>query len=250
VVLPAASFAEKDGTFSNTERRVQRVRKAIEPVGAAKADWVILMELMNALGYAKTYNNPSEIMEEIASLTPSYGGINYARLEQGSLQWPCPNAEHPGTKFLHKDAIARGKGLFKSVEYKQSAELPDVDYPLVLTTGRNLYHYHTRTMTGKVKGLTSICPESYMEINPVTAGKIGVKDGEKVSVTSRRGEIVVTAKFTGKIKEGVVFMPFHFAEGAANVLTNPALDPIAKIPEYKVCAVNVNAFREHQTDYV
>ena len=250
VVLPAASFAEKDGTFSNTERRVQRVRKAIEPVGAAKADWVILMELMNALGYAKTYNNPAEIMEEIASLTPSYGGINYARLEQGSLQWPCPNAEHPGTKYLHKDAIARGKGLFKAVEYKQSAELPDADYPLVLTTGRNLYHYHTRTMTGKSKGLNSICPESYLEINPVTAGQLGVKDGEKVAVSSRRGEIVTTAKLTGKIKEGVVFMPFHFAEGAANVLTNPALDPIAKIPEYKVCAVSINAYREHQTDYV
>jgi formate dehydrogenase alpha subunit len=239
VVLPAASFAEKDGTFSNTERRVQRVRKAIEPVGKAKADWVILMELINLLGKGKIYNNPSEIMAEIATLTPSYGGISYERLENGSLQWPCPTADHPGTRYLHKDSIARGKGLFKPTEYKLSNELPDSEYPFLLTTGRVLYHYHTRTMTGKVPGLNNISPESFIEINPVTAGKLGAKEGEKVSVFSRRGEIVTTAKLTPNIKEGVVFMPFHFAEGAANVLTNPALDPISKIPEYKVCAVNI-----------
>jgi formate dehydrogenase alpha subunit len=240
VVLPAASFAEKDGTFSNTERRVQRVRKAVEPVGKAKADWVILMELINMLGEARIYDDPSEIFEEIASLTPSYGGISYERLDKnGSLQWPCPNAEHPGTKYLHKDSIARGKGLFRPTEYKQSNELPDAEYPFMLTTGRVLYHYHTRTMTGKVEGLNNICPESFIEMNPATAAKMGVKDGETVLVTSRRGKINCKASVTGKIKENVVFMPFHFAEGAANILTNPALDPISKIPEYKVCAVNI-----------
>jgi formate dehydrogenase major subunit len=244
VVLPAASFAEKDGTFSNTERRVQRVRKAIEPVGKSKADWVILMELMNKLGYSKTYANPAEILAEISSVTPSYAGINYERLEQGSIQWPCPNVDHPGTRYLHKDAIARGKGLFRPTEYKPSNELADAEYPFILTTGRVLYHYHTRTMTGKVEGLNNLSPESFIEMNPLTADKLGVKDGAKVSVSSRRGEIVTSARFSRKIKEGVVFMPFHFAEGAANVLTNPALDPISKIPEYKVCAVNIEAFDE------
>ncbi len=239
VVLPAASFAEKDGTFSNTERRVQRVRKAIEPVGGAKSDWVILMELMNRLGYEKSYNSPGEIMAEISSLTPSYGGISYERLEAGSLQWPCPNAGHPGTTYLHKDSIARGKGLFKAVDYKQSAELPDADYPFLMTTGRILYHYHTRTMTGKVEGLNKLHPQSYMEVNPATAEKLGVKDGEMLLVSSRRGEIATKARFTKKIKEGIVFMPFHFSDGAANVLTNPVLDPVAKEPEYKVCAVNI-----------
>jgi formate dehydrogenase alpha subunit len=252
VVLPAASFAEKDGTFSNTERRVQRIRKAIEPPGKSKADWVILMELMNRIGIEKTYGSASEIFEEICSVTPSYGGISYERLDQlGSLQWPCPNAEHPGTTYLHKAAIARGKGLFRPTEYKASNELPDAEYPLILSTGRTLYHYHTRTMTGKVAGLNNICPESYIEMNPVTAGKLGIGNGDKVVVSSRRGEITSTASVTGKIKENVVFMPFHFAEGAANILTNPALDPISKIPEYKVCAVNIApaALKERMSDY-
>lgn len=249
VVLPAASFAEKDGTFSNTERRVQLVRKAIEPVGDSKADWVILMELLNRLGVDTTYCNSSDIMTEIASLTPSYGGITYERLEQlGSLQWPCPNTDHPGTPYLHKASVARGKGLFKGIEFKPSNELPDTSYPLVLTTGRVLYHYHTRTMTGKVDGLNNLSPESFIEINPKTAQDLGVADGSKVVVSSRRGEITTVAKFTKTIKEGVVFMPFHFSEGAANVLTNPALDPISKIPEYKVCAVKIAPF-DRVSDY-
>jgi len=250
VVLPAASFAEKEGTFSNTERRVQRVRKAIEPVGNTKADWVILMDILNRLGIEKKYNHPSEIMAEIASLTPSYGGITYERLDQlGSLQWPCPTADHPGTTYLHKAAIARGKGLFKGIEFKPSAELPDQDYPFILTTGRVLYHYHTRTMTGKVDGLNALSPESFLEINPLTAKELGVNDGTKIRVSSRRGDLTTVAKLTRKIKPGVVFMPFHFAEGAANMLTNPALDPISKIPEYKVCAVNIEPF-DRVSDYV
>lgn len=239
VVLPAASFAEKDGTFTNTERRVQRVRKAVPAPGLAKPDWVILQEMMAHLGCEKTYANASEIMEEISALTPSYGGINYARMENESLQWPCPTVDHPGTKFLHKDKCARGLGLLKPWEFQPSAELPDNDYPFILTTGRILYHYHTKTMTGKVDGLNNLFPSSFVEINPAAANKLGVADGAMVSISTRRGVIQAKAKVTDKLKENVIFMPFHFADGPANALTNPVLDPIAKIPEFKSCAANV-----------
>jgi len=239
VVLPAASFAEKDGTFTNTERRIQRVRKAIEPVGDSKPDWVIITELMNLMGYDKTYDNAADIMEEIAEVTPQYGGVDYDRIEGEGLQWPCPDKDHPGTKFLHEGKFARGKGLFKPAPYIPAKELPDEKYPLLLTTGRVLYHYHTRTMTGRVDGLNKIIPESYIEINPCTAEKLSIEDGDKVKVTSRRGTVEVKAKVTDIIDDNVVFMPFHFAEGAANKLTNPVFDEIAKIPEYKVCAVKV-----------
>jgi formate dehydrogenase alpha subunit len=240
VVLPAATFAEKNGTFSNTERRVQMVRKAIEPVGQCKPDWQILMDLLNKLGIEKTYATPEEIFTEISSVTPSYGGITYGRLEElGSLQWPCPTADHAGTKFLHSGKCARGLGLFKPAVFKPSAEVPCADFPLVMTTGRVLYHYHTRTMTGKVDGLNAMCPESFVEINPDAARKLSIVEGDKVRVSTRRGQVVVTAKVTPKLKENVIFMPFHFAVGAANTLTNPVLDPIAKIPEYKSCAAKL-----------
>lgn len=240
VVLPAAAFAEKDGTFSNTERRVQRVRKAVEPAGKAKADWAILMELMNELGYARKYNHPSEIMDEIASVTPSYAGIDYDRLENVGIQWPCPTKNHPGTKYMHKDVFSRGKGLFKGIEHKDSAEQPDVEYPFVLTTGRVLYHYHTGTMTRKVNGLNEKVPGSYIEINPEAAAKLGVNDGEMLKVKSRRGSINVKARISDRVKGNVVFVPFHFAEAAANTLTNGALDPVCKTPELKVCAVAIS----------
>jgi len=239
VVLPAASFAEKDGTFTNTERRVQRIRKAIEPVGESKPDWEILMDIMNRLGYKKKYSHPSEIMDEIAEVTPQYGGINYDRIEKIGLQWPCPTKDHPGTKYLHKDKCARGKGLFMAVDHTESAEQSDADYPFILTTGRMLYHYHTRTMTGRVEGLNKISSESYIEINPSTANKLGLKDGDKVKVSSRRGEITTKVKLVDIINDNIVFMPFHYADGAVNYLTNTALDSIAKIPELKVCAVNI-----------
>jgi len=239
VVLPAASFAEKDGTFTNTERRVQRVRKAVPAPGEAKADWEILMELINRLGSPKTYPSPASIMDEIAQVTPQYGGISFERLEKETLQWPCPSVDHPGTRYLHMDAFARGKGLFKAAEYRASAELPDIDYPYLLTTGRILYHYHTNTMTGKEEGLMNLHPCSFIEISPVTARHLRIEDGDRVTLTSRRGEVTSTARVTGKIKDNVVFMPFHFADGAANLLTNTALDPVAKIPELKVCAVNI-----------
>lgn len=239
VVLPAASFAEKDGTFTNTERRVQRVRKAIESVGDSKPDWQILMELMNRLGYSKKYLDPSEIMEEIRTVTPQYGGITYDRIEEDGIQWPCPDVDHPGTKYLHKAAIARGRGLFMPIDHRDSAELADSEYPFIFTTGRILYHYHTRTMTGRVEGLNKISSESYVEINEVTANKLGIADGEKVRLASRRGKIITKAKITDIIDENVLFMPFHFAEGAANYLTNTELDSIAKIPELKVAAVRI-----------
>jgi formate dehydrogenase alpha subunit len=239
VVLPAASFAEKDGTFTNTERRVQRIRKVVNPPGEAKADWEIIMEVMKRLGYDKQYKNAAEIMDEISSLTPSYGGISFDRLEKGGLQWPCPTAGHPGTKFLHKGTFSRGKGLFKPAEYIPSAELPDADYPFILTTGRILYHYHTKTMTGKVEGLNNLFPCSFIEIHPAAASKIGINDGDKVKVVSRRGDVITEARVTDKVEEKVVFMPFHFSDGPANALTNKALDPIAKIPEFKVCAVKI-----------
>jgi len=236
VVLPACTFAEKDGTFSNTERRVQMVRKAIQPTGESKADWQIIQELMTRFGYAQNFADANAVFAEMSELTPSYAGISHARLEQGSLQWPCPTKEHPGTKYLHREGkFSRGKGLFKAIDYKPSAELPDAEYPLILTTGRVLYHYHTRTMTGKSEGINNLCPESFVEMNPLTAAKQGFKDGEMISITSRRGKISTKAVVTDKIEEGVLFMPFHFQE--TNMLTNAALDPLCKIPEFKVCAV-------------
>lgn len=242
VVLPAASFAEKDGTFTNTERRVQRVRKAVEPVGLAKADWEIVSEVSKRLGYENKFNSASEIMDEIASLTPSYGGIAYDRLETLSgLQWPCPTKEHSGTKYLHAEKFSRegGKATFKPTVYLEPKEVPDEDFPLVLMTGRILYQYHTRTMSGKNEGLNKIAGSAYIEINPANARKLGVNDGDGVVVSSRRGEVKAKAVVTEKVEENVTFMPFHFADGPANKLTLSAIDPQAKIPEFKVCACNV-----------
>jgi predicted molibdopterin-dependent oxidoreductase YjgC len=240
VVLPATSFAEKEGTFTNTERRVQRVRKAIDPVGNSKPDWQITCELARRMG-AKGFDfaSPSQIMEEIAELTPSYGGITYARLENGGLQWPCPDREHPGTKYLHAEKFTRGRGKFAPLEYKPPREEPDDDYPLVLTTGRSLYQFHTGTMTRKVRGLNILRGEELVEMNPQDAGALGIADGDEVRVASRRGKVIAKAKVTENSPKGVVFMTFHFAESATNLLTNPALDPVAKIPELKVCAVRV-----------
>jgi formate dehydrogenase alpha subunit len=240
VVLPAASFAERDGTYTNTERRVQRVRQAIEPIGDSKPDWWIVCQIakrFEAQGF--DFENPSQIMDEIASVTPSYGGISYDRLEGTGLQWPCPTKDHAGTKYLHAEKFTRGKGRFTPLEYKAPAELPDKDYPLILTTERNLYHFHTSTMTRKVKGLNAVAPEEFVEINPADASKLSVEDGETVNVISRRGEVSVKVKVSDVTPVGVVCMSFHYAESPTNVLTNPALDPIAKIPELKIAAVRI-----------
>ncbi len=240
VVLPGVTFAEKDGTFTNTERRVQRVRKAIEPAGNSRPDWLITCQIaqkMVSKGF--DFADPSAIMDEAARLTPSYGGISYRRLEEGGLQWPCPTPEHPGTPILHTERFTRGKGRFMPVEYRPSAELPDEDYPLVLTTGRSLFQYHTGTMSRKVSGLNRFRGEELVEINPADAMASGIADGDAVRVVSRRGEVTARARLTDVSPPGVVFMTFHFAESPTNVLTNPALDPTAKIPEFKVCAVRL-----------
>ena len=244
VVLPATSFAEKDGTFTNTERRVQRVRKALEPLGDSRPDWLITCQIarkMEARGF--NFENPSQIMEEIARLTPSYGGISFSRIEKAGLQWPCPTPEHPGTSVLHTEVFTRGKGKFSPLEYKPPAEVPDKDYPLVLTTVRSLYHYHTGTMTRKVKGLNTMLGEELVEINPIDASALNINDGDSVKVTSRRGQLTAKARVTGISPPGVVSMDFHFSESPANVLTNPALDPVCKTPELKVCAVRVEKNR-------
>lgn len=242
VILPAASFAEKDGTFTNTERRVQRIRKAIEPIGEAKPDWWITCQIAKKLGgKGFDFSHPMEIMEEIASLTPSYNGISYERLEKGGLQWPCVTREHPGTPILHTERFATksGKGKFMPLGYKPSAEVPDDKYPLLLTTGRSLYHYHTGTMTRKVEGLNVLRNHELVEINPKDATALGIADGETVRVISRRGEVTAKVRVTDVSPIGVVSMTFHFAESPTNVLTNPALDPVAKTPETKVCAVRI-----------
>ena len=241
VVLPGVSFAEKDGTFTATDRRVQRVRQAIPPVGDARQDWEIVCQIARLMGgKGFEYSSPQEIMVEVARLTPSYGGVSYERLEQlGSLQWPCPTPEHAGTAYLHKGKFSRGLGLFTAIPYKPAAELPDTEYPFTLTTGRIMFHFHTGTMTRRSKKLASEVPEAYIEIHPEDAKRIGLNGGRRVRVVSRRGQIELGARITERIKPGIVFIPFHFAEAAANMLTNSAVDPVAKIPEYKVCSVRV-----------
>jgi predicted molibdopterin-dependent oxidoreductase YjgC len=240
VVLPGTSFAEKDGSFTNTERRVQRVRRAVEPPGNARPDWWIACRLAGRMGKSGfDFKDPARIMDEIAKLTPSYGGVSYRRLSKGGLQWPCPTPEHPGTPILHTQKFTRGKGRFIPLEYKESMELPDGDYPLMLTTGRSLFHFHTGTLTRKVRGLNVLKGEEEVEINPQDARSLGIANGEMVKVVSRRGEVVAKARLSLVSPVGVVFMTFHFAESPTNVLTNPAFDPVAKIPEYKVCAVRI-----------
>jgi formate dehydrogenase alpha subunit len=241
VVLPSACFAEKDGTLTNTERRVQRFRKALDPPGEAKPDWQIIADLSTRMGYAMDYAHPSDIMNEINIVAPSYAGITYDRIEHEGIQWPCISTDHPGTKYLHKDAFARGLGLFHAVTYKEPAELPDDEYPLILNTGRVLYHYHTGTMTRRSEGPSERCPESLIEINPADAETYGIKDGEAVSLVTRRGRVTARAQLTNRSPAGVIFATFHFGEVAINRLTNPAFDPIGKIPEYKVCAVRIEA---------
>jgi len=240
VVLPSACFAEKEGTFANTDRRVQRVRKAVNSPGQAWEDWKITCEIAGRMGYPMPYENSRQIMEEIARLTPSYGGITYDRIEQEGIHWPAPTAEHPGTPVLHRDQFAKGKGTFHAIDYIPPAEKADDDYPMYLTTGRLLYQYHTGTMTMKSEGLMDIAPECFVEISAQDASKYELKNGAAVDIASRRGNIRAKVKISGKAVSGTVFIPFHYAVAAANRLTNSALDPICGIPEYKVCAVKIS----------
>ncbi len=239
VVLPSACFAEKDGTFSNTERRVQRIRKALNPPGEAREDWQIICDLSGRMGYSMSYADAAEIMGEIARLTPSYAGISYDRIDKVGLHWPCPTPEHPGTPILHVDMFASGKGVFYGIDWIAPAESTDEEYPLYLTTGRVLYQYHTGTMTMKSEGLIDRAPECFVEISPHDAQAHGLRDGDMARIASRRGSIEARISVSEKAVNGTVFIPFHYAKAAANRLTNAALDPVAKIPEFKVCAVRL-----------
>jgi len=250
VFLPATAWAEKDGTFTNTDRRVQRVRKAVEPPGQARSDWEIIVDLANRMAERVgrdvrsaphagwSYSHPREILLEMGALVPEYRGITYDRLEQDGLQWPAPDESHPGTPFLFAETFPPGRAKFHALQYQPSSEQPSVEYPFILTTGRVLYHWHGGTMTRHSK-LDEVYPEALLELNPADGGRLGIRDGDPVRVTSPRGTLVVRANITERVGEGVVFMAFHFVEAAANLLTSDALDPQAKIPGYKVSAVRI-----------
>jgi len=239
VILPSSAWAEKEGTFTNTERRVQMVRKAVSAPGQARDDWEILTLLAIKMGADWKYGQAKDIMDEINRVTPSYKGITYERIASTGIQWPCPTSEHPGTPILHSAAFTRGKGLFSVTEYIPAAEQTDIEYPFVLTTGRILYQYHTATMSRRSQGLVSRTPEAFMEIHPADAKELGIRSGDRIDVSSRRGSISLKADVSERVDRGVVFIPFHYSEAAVNRLTITALDPVANIPEYKVCAVKI-----------
>jgi predicted molibdopterin-dependent oxidoreductase YjgC len=257
VILPAASFAEKDGTFTNSDRRVQRVRKALDPPGDARPDWTILSDLarrcvprmrqpasgdsalVGKIGDGWGYEHPSQVWDEMRALTPDFAGISYERLDaEGGVHWPCPAPDHPGTPYLFAESFPRGRGKFFSVEYGTQSELPDEAYPFVLSTGRVLFQWHGGTMT-RVSALDEAWPEATAELHPTDASRLGLGTGDWVEIASRRGSITCRTLVTGRSPAGTVFIPFHFAEAAANVLTDNRLDERAKIPDYKVCAVRI-----------
>jgi formate dehydrogenase major subunit/formate dehydrogenase alpha subunit len=239
LVLPAACFAEKEGTFTNTERRVQRLRKAVDPPGDARDDLTILCRVGQALGLDFSYADSAAVMDEIASLTPSYGGIRYGRLNAGGLQWPCPDTNHPGTAVLHQEQFARGRGLFVVPDYQPPREMPDERYPLVLITGRMFCHYHTGTMTRRSPSLQREVDRPFVEVNPQDAQGRGICDGDRIRVETRRGAIMTTARVVPKVAAGTVFAAFHFNEAPADALTNNALDPVSEVPEFKACAAQI-----------
>jgi formate dehydrogenase alpha subunit len=245
VVFPAACFAEMDGTFTNTERRVQRVRKAVEAPGQAKADWLILCELAESLGRPMHYSHPSEIWDEMARNTAILEGINYSRIETVGIQWPCPSPDHQGTKYLHKEEFVTDKGVFQPVPHVPVAEPPDDRYPLLLTTGRRRVHYHTGTQTGRAEGFDLLSPHEWVEISPEDAAALKLRDEDEVIVTSRRGSLRAPVKITERSPAGVIFMSFHHPDGAlTNQLTTDAHDPITETAEYKACAVRVEKCRQ------
>jgi len=239
VILPGAGFAEKTGTFTNTERKVQLINKAIDPIGNSRPDWKIICELATKMGYPSRYNSTAQVMEEIASLTPLYGGITHERIYKEGLQWPCPDKEHPGTKYLHKGKFTRGLGKFHGLEHKPPAEVPDDEYPYILSTGVMRFFVNTATLTRKTHLLDREFPFMFVEINTKDADKLGIKDMESCKVTTRRGQLSVKASVSDKVKEGVIWMPFHFAESPANLLTNDAFCPISRIGEYKACSAKL-----------
>jgi len=241
VILPGSTYAEKDGTFTNSERRVQRIRKVIDPPGKAREDWDIICDLAKRFGTQVDfdYKHPREILDEINRTTPQYAGITWDRIEKVGLHWPCPDTDHPGTPILHVGKFTRGKGVMHPLKFKPPAELPDEEYPLTLTTGRSYFHFHTGTMTRRAPKLDREVAGPYVEINPADAERLGIRQAELVRVSTRRSTIEPQARITERVGPGVIFVPFHFHEASANVLTNDALDPLVKIPEYKVCAAKL-----------
>ncbi len=241
VVLPAACFAEKDGVFTNSDRRVQRVRKAVEPPGEARADWEILCDLARAVGYPMPhYASAGEVYDEMAALAPQFAGISHGRIDAvGGLQWPCTDQADPGTVTLHGDGPIKGRAPFQAVAYRPSLELADEEWPLVLSTGRTLYHYNAATQTRRDSGPVLKQPENFVELHPKDAGRLGIEDGELVQVASRRGAVEARAVVTRKMRRGCIWMPLHFAESMANQLTNDQGDPVTGTAEYKVCAARV-----------
>jgi formate dehydrogenase alpha subunit len=245
VVLPAATWVEREGTHAWVDRRVQKIDQVIDPPGEAKPDWWVVCQLAERMGYKDEFDFSSarEILEEIRRCVPTYAGISYERLSKtiGGIQWPCPTEDHPGTPtmFVEKFNTPDGLGHFQVVDYKPPAELPDEEYPYVLTTGRSIFHYHTGTMTRRTPRLNDEVPRGFVQVNPADAAGAGIKSGDMVTLRSRRGSIDAVAKVTAEVPAGVLFVPFHFNDACANVLTNPALDPACKMPEYKVCAVRM-----------
>jgi predicted molibdopterin-dependent oxidoreductase YjgC len=241
VVLPGASFAEKTGTFANTERRVQLAEQAIDPPGEARADWAILVELSNRLGLLTPFDSPDAVMEEIRTLAPSWAGISYDRLRGGGLQYPVPTADHAGTPFLFGERFPTpdGRAHCHPVEYADPGELPDAEFPFVMCTGRQLYHWHTGTMTRRSRGLDAREPVATVEVNPEDAAELGLTDGDLVRITSRRNTMLIGVRISERVARRQVFVPFHFREAAANLLTNPVLEPHAKMAALKVCAVRL-----------
>ena len=240
VVLPGACYAEKDGTFTSTDRAIRVVRKAVDPPGEARPDWMIACTLGTLLGNEGfNFDSPSEIMDEMAAVAPIYGGVSYERIDKETVRWPCPTKDHPGTRVLHEGSFKIGRGVFAIVEHTPPAEETCDDFPFVLTTGRNLFHFHTGSMTRRSVKLQREAPDPYVEVNAEDARTLGISDGESVRVSSRRGSITLAARVTDWIRPGTIFIPFHYAEAAANKLTNNALDPIAQIPEFKVCAASM-----------
>lgn len=239
VVLPAACSFEKEGTFTNTERKVQKVRKAVDAPGEARDDLSIIVEVSRRLGYQMEPISPEAVLKEYGKLWPAMAGITFPRLDEKGLQWPCPSEEHPGTEYLYRDGFPKGKVSFSVVAYCPPAEITDETYPFVLTTGRNLFQYHSGSMTRRVKPIEAHAGKPYVEINPGDGARLGVRSGDIIRIASRRGEIAIKARLTTKVPEGTVFIPMHYREAAANVITNDALDPKVKIPEFKVCAVKI-----------
>jgi formate dehydrogenase alpha subunit len=239
VVLPGACWAEVEGTFTNTERKVQRVRKAVGPPGQARPNWQIFCDLSTCLGLNLSYSSAEEIFDEMARLTPSFTGITYDRLDAMELQWPCPSTDHPGTPFLHEDRFSRGLALFHAIEYRPPEELPDEEYPFILTTGRRYAHYHTRTMTGRCPSLEREFPGPMAQVHTRDAERLGLRDGDLLKVISRRGEVVTPVRLGDVVPEGAIFMDFHFQNANPNRLMGTSLDPVSKTPDYKVCAVRL-----------